>query len=32
MTAYQFSCVAPLAACFFIGMIVIGYMEWKGWL
>lgn len=31
MTDYQFSCVAPLAACFFIGAIVVGYGEWKGW-
>lgn len=31
MTAYQFSCVAPFAAPFFIGMIIVGIAEWRGW-
>ena len=31
LTAYQFSCIAPFAVLLFIGAIIVGYAEWKGW-
>lgn len=31
MTAYQFSYIAPYAAFLFIGAIIVGIAEWKGW-
>ena len=31
LTAYQFSCIAPIAAFLLIGAIIVGYAEWKGW-
>lgn len=29
---YHFTCIAPLAALFILGGVVVGYLEWKGWL
>lgn len=31
MTAYQFTCIAPIAALFLLGGVVAAYLEWKGW-
>lgn len=31
-TAYQAGCIAPMMWVIVIGMIVMGYVEFKGWL
>ena len=31
-TSYQAGCVVPIIAAFIVGTVIMGYIEFKGWL